>query len=131
MTDEPEIGATGPEAWRPQTKAIRSGRRPDDAALAPTLWPTTAFVTPTVEEGRQAATMVGHDQFYSRYGNPTVRAFENAIADLEGAESARAFASGMGAVTAVVLGLCSSGDHIVAQRQIYAGTQLLLQMACP
>ena len=37
----------------------------------------------------------------------------------------------MGAVSAVVLGLCSSGDHIVAQRQLYAGTQLLLQAACP
>src|SRR5690606_30617768 len=50
---------------------------------------------------------------------------------LEGAESARAFASGMGAVSAVVLGLCSKGDHIVAQRQLYSGTQLLLQAACP
>src|SRR4029079_15755820 len=37
----------------------------------------------------------------------------------------------MGAVSAVVLGLCSTGDHIVAQRQIYAGTQQLLQAACP
>ena len=68
---------------------------------------------------------------YTRYGNPTVKAFEDAIADLEGTESARAFASGMGALSAIVLGLCSSGDHIVAQRQLYAGTQLLLQTACP
>jgi len=60
-----------------------------------------------------------------------VQGFEDAIADLEGAESARAFASGMGAISAVVLGLCSKGDHIVAQRQLYAGTQLLLQTACP
>ena len=117
--------------WLPQTRAIRAGRRDDDTALAPTLWPTTTFVTPTVDEGRQMATMVGAERFYSRYGNPTVRAFEEAIAELEGAETARAFASGMGAVTAVVLGLCSAGDHIVAQRQLYAGTQLLLQMACP
>jgi cystathionine beta-lyase/cystathionine gamma-synthase len=134
MTDEPtedDAPDHGPEAWRLQTRAIRSGRRPDDLALAPTLVPTTTFITPTVEEGRRAATMVGHEEFYSRYGNPTVRAFENAVADLEGAESARAFGSGMGAVTAVVLGLCSSGDHIVAQRQLYAGTQLLFQMACP
>jgi len=77
------------------------------------------------------ATMAGANRFYSRYGNPTVQGFEDAIADLEGAESARAFASGMGAISAVVLGLCSKGDHIVAQRQLYAGTQLLLQSACP
>ena len=77
------------------------------------------------------ATAVGAERFYSRYGNPTINAFEAAIAELEGAEVARAFASGMGAVSAVVLGLCSSGDHVVAQRQIYAGTQLFLQSACP
>ncbi|MBK5223002.1 MAG: aminotransferase class I/II-fold pyridoxal phosphate-dependent enzyme [Acidimicrobiia bacterium] len=114
-----------------ETRAIRAGRDDNDTALAPTLWASTTFVTPTVEDGRRMATDVGEPRFYGRYGNPTVNAFEAAIADLEGAESARAFASGMGAVSAVILGLCSSGDHIVAQRQIYSGTQLLLQAVCP
>jgi len=114
-----------------ETRAIRAGRADNDTALAPILWATTTFVTPTVEEGRRMATMAGANRFYSRYGNPTVKGFEDAIAELEGAESARAFASGMGAISAVVLGLCSKGDHIVAQRQLYAGTQLLLQTACP
>jgi cystathionine beta-lyase/cystathionine gamma-synthase len=77
------------------------------------------------------ATDPNENQFYTRYGNPTVAAFEEAIAELEGAESARAFSSGMGAISAVVLGLCSSGDHIVTQRQLYAGTQLLFQSVCP
>ena len=58
-------------------------------------------------------------------------AFEEAVAELEGAEAALAFASGMGAVATVVMALCSSGDHIVAQRHIYAGTQLFLQGVCP
>ena len=115
----------------PETRAIRAGRADNDTALAPILWATTTFVTPTVDEGRRMATTSGANRFYTRYGNPTVQGFEDAIAELEGAESARAFASGMGAISAVVLGLCSKGDHIVAQRQIYAGTQLLLQTACP
>jgi cystathionine beta-lyase/cystathionine gamma-synthase len=115
----------------PETRAIRAGRADNDTALAPILWATTTFVTPTVEEGRRMATGVGSDRFYSRYGNPTVAGFEDAIAQLEGAETARAFASGMGAISAVILGLCSQGDHIVAQRQLYAGTQLLLQSVCP
>ncbi len=115
----------------PESRAIRAGRADNDTALAPILWATTTFVTPTVEEGRRMATMAGANRFYTRYGNPTVRGFEDAIAELEGAEVARAFASGMGAISAVVLGLCSAGDHIVAQRQLYAGTQLLLQTACP
>ncbi|MGZ4757726.1 MAG: trans-sulfuration enzyme family protein [Acidimicrobiales bacterium] len=115
----------------PETRAIRAGRADNDTALAPILWATTTFVTPTVDEGRRMATTSGSNRFYTRYGNPTVQGFEDAIAELEGAESARAFASGMGAVSAVILGICSKGDHIVAQRQIYAGTQLLLQTACP
>jgi cystathionine beta-lyase/cystathionine gamma-synthase len=115
----------------PETRAIRAGRAHNDTALAPILWATTTFVTPTVEEGRRMAMGVGSARFYSRYGNPTVNGFEDAIAQLEGAETARAFASGMGAISAVILGLCSKGDHIVAQRQLYAGTQLLLQTACP
>ena len=115
----------------PDTQAIRTGRRGDGTSLAPVLWPTSTFVAPTVDEARKLATTVGADRFYSRYGNPTVAGFEDAIAALEGAEAARAFASGMGAVSAVVLGLCSSGDHIVAQRQLYAATQILLQGVCP
>jgi cystathionine beta-lyase/cystathionine gamma-synthase len=119
------------DALQPETLAIRAGRDDNATALAPILWATTTFVTPTVDEGRRMATQTGAQRFYSRYGNPTVRAFEDAVAKLEHAEDARAFASGMGAVSAVVLGLCSKGDHIVTQKQLYAGTQLLFQSVCP
>lgn len=138
MTDDQTTAGANPsgrtaasEPLHPETVAIRAGRADNGTALAPILWATTTFVTPTVDEGRRMATQVGATHFYGRYGNPTVRGFEDAIAQLEGAEAARAFASGMGAVSAVVLGLCSAGDHIVAQRQVYAGTQQLLQAACP
>ena len=115
----------------PDTRAIRAGRADNQEALAPILWATSTFIAPSVEGARELAADTHSSRYYTRYGNPGVRAFEDAIADLEGTESARAFASGMGAVSAIVLGLCSSGDHIVAQRQIYSGTQLLLQTACP
>jgi len=122
----------GPNAGlHPETVAIRSGRVCDATSLAPVLWPTSTFVSPTVDDARRFATSVGADRFYSRYGNPTVSGFEDAIAQLEGAEAARAYGSGMGAVTGVVLGLCSAGDHIVAQRQLYAATQLVFQAMCP
>ena len=71
------------------------------------------------------------DRFYGRYANPTVTAFEEAVAELEGAEAGLAFSSGMGAIATVVMALCSNGDHIVAQRHIYSGTQLFLQGVCP
>jgi len=125
----PELQPT-PEL-QAQTTAIRTGRADGDPSLAPILWATSAFVTPSLDEARRMATSVGADRFYSRYGNPTVTAFETAIADLEGAEAARAFSSGMGAISAVVFGLCSTGDHIVTQKQLYAGTQLLFSAVCP
>ncbi len=121
---------TEPE-YRPDTRAVRAGRTDEDRALAPTIWASTTFTTESVAEGRALATSTDSARFYTRYGNPTVAAFESAVADLEGAEAARAFASGMGAVTGVVLGLCSAGDHVVTQHQLYAGTQLLFQAVCP
>jgi len=119
------------EELHPETRAIRAGRSDNDTALAPILWATTTFVTPTVAEARKMALATGPSRFYGRYGNPTVAGFEDAIAQLEGAEAARAFASGMGAISSVVLGMCSKGDHIVAQRQLYGATQLLFQAVCP
>lgn len=116
---------------RAETIAVRAGRRASGPSLAPVLWATSTFESETVDEGRRLATTIGSRTFYSRYGNPTINDFEDAIAELEGAEAARAFSSGMGAIAGVVLGLCSKGDHIVSQRQIYSGTQMLLQSVCP
>lgn len=60
--------------------------------------------------------------FYNRLGNPTVRALEEAIADLEGGAGAVAASSGMGAINTVLLGLLRTGDHLIAQRCLYGGT---------
>ena len=59
--------------------------------------------------------------FYTRYGNPTHTVAEKAIAELEGADAALLFASGMNAITTSILALLKSGDHVVAQRDIYGG----------
>src|SRR5262245_54436948 len=90
MTDEPTVfdqpGGADDEhpPVHPETVAIRAGRADNGRALAPILWSSTTFVTPTVDEGRRLATSVGPTHFYGRYGNPTVSAFEDAIAQLEG-----------------------------------------------
>ncbi|WP_216205377.1 trans-sulfuration enzyme family protein [Amycolatopsis aidingensis] len=59
---------------------------------------------------------------YSRYGNPTIRALENALADLEGGVAGIATASGMGAINTVLLSMLNAGDHIIVQRCLYGGT---------
>ena len=98
--------------------------------MAPALWASTVWESASFVDAHARATALRADEFYGRYGNPTVRSFEHAIAELEGAEDAMAFASGMGAITSTVLALCSAGDHIVAAKQLYAGTIAFLQGPC-
>ena len=115
---------------QPATQAIVAGRVPGSSSLAPALWASTVWESESLVDARRRATGTRAQEFYSRYANPTVRQFEEAVATLEGAEDAIAFGSGMGAVASVVLSMCSAGDHIVAQRQLYAGTLAFLQGPC-
>ncbi|NCG36708.1 MAG: PLP-dependent transferase [Actinobacteria bacterium] len=119
------------EPLHPHTRAIRAGRGNNDTALAPVRWSSSTFFVDGADEAQSFASDITAPKFYGRHSNPTVADFESAIASLEGAELARAFASGMGAVSAVILGICSSGDHIVTQRQLYSHTQLIFQAVCP
>nr|WP_299343062.1 aminotransferase class I/II-fold pyridoxal phosphate-dependent enzyme [Allomuricauda sp.] len=64
---------------------------------------------------------------YSRHSSPSNLYLGEALAELEGTESANVYASGMGAISAVILQLCSAGDHIVCSRTIYGGTYALLK----
>ena len=67
----PDTPRRGRDDQRPDTTLITSGRADGHPALAPTLYPTTTFVTQSVEEGRRMATDPDEDRFYTRYGNPT------------------------------------------------------------
>ncbi len=98
--------------------------------MAPALWASSTWESDGLDDAHRHATALRHDGFYSRYSNPTVRSFEQAMSELEGAEESLAFASGMGAIASTVFALCSTGSHIVAQRQLYAGTLAFLQGPC-
>jgi len=74
---------------------------------------------------RAAAGEAGH-YIYSRYANPTVAAFENAIAALEGAEAAVATSSGMGAISAALMALVKAGDGVATTSALYGNTRGLL-----
>lgn len=114
---------------QPETTAITSGRD-NTGSLSPALWSSTTWQSSGLDDSSRNAVATHSLGNYSRYANPTVRAFERTIAELEGAEDALAFGSGMGAVSSVILALCSTGDHIVAQRQLYGGTIAFLNGPC-
>lgn len=118
-----------PNEPQPETSVVTAGRD-GSSALTPPLWSATTWDTTDLDGTHRGAKAIHQAGFYSRYANPTTEAFERAIAELEGTDSALAFASGMGALSATVFALCSSGDHIVAQRNMYAGTLGLLTGPC-
>ncbi len=96
--------------------------------LATPIFQTSTFeVTDNDEQLRATHT----DHFYTRYGNPTNTVAEQTIAQLEGVDAALTFASGMGAITTTLMALLKSGDHIVAQRDIYGGTNKFLSQWLP
>lgn len=110
---------------RPETKAVRGGTdlSKKNGPLATPIYQTSTF---EVADNEQQLLVTPTDMFYTRYGNPTNTVAEKAIADLEGTDRALLFASGMGAITTSILGLLKSGDHIVAQRDIYGGATKFL-----
>lgn len=115
---------------KPASTAITAGREASGSSLAPALWGSSVWQSTCMDDANQRATSIRPGQFYGRYANPTVRSFEEALAELEGAEEAMAFASGMGALATTVLTFCSAGSHVVAPRQLYAGTLAFLQGHC-
>ncbi|MSV37685.1 MAG: PLP-dependent transferase [Actinobacteria bacterium] len=114
---------------KPDTNAITSGRD-QSRSLSPAVWASTVWETDSLDDAKKRATGLRSGAFYSRFANPTVTQFEDAISQLEGAESALAFGSGMGAVASVILSLCGNGSHIVAQNNLYGATLSFLQGPC-
>ncbi|MEZ5740657.1 MAG: O-succinylhomoserine sulfhydrylase [Burkholderiaceae bacterium] len=118
---------SGPPAqWHPETLAIRTGlARTAYQEHSEPLFLTSSFV---FENAAQAAARFGNTEagfMYSRAGNPTVAAFQQRLAALEGAESCVGAASGMAAIVASIMSLCSAGDHLVAAREVFGATMQL------
>ena len=110
-----------PHQHRQETEAVHGGAdlSKKNGPLSTPIYQTATFeVTDNDQQLRATST----DMFYTRYGNPTQTAAEAVIVELEGTDAARLFASGMNAITTCVLALLKSGDHIVAQRDIYGGS---------
>ena len=105
---------------RPETAAVRgaSNFEKKNAPVTPPIYQTSTFeVTDNEEQIRVTTT----DRYYTRWGNPTITLAEQTLAALERTDASLVFASGMGAITTAILALLKSGDHIVAQRDIYGG----------
>jgi methionine-gamma-lyase len=97
-------------------------------SLTPPIYMTSTFVFPSAQEGGARFAGESEGMIYSRLGNPTVDVLERMVADLEAGEAGLAFGSGMGAISAVLIALVESGDHIVCADGLYGCTFGLLSM---
>lgn len=105
------------------TLAVRAGQaRGPEAEHGEALFLTSSYVFRSASEAAACFSGEQEGNVYSRYMNPTVRTFEQRIAALEGAEQAVATASGMAAILATVMSLCSAGDHILVSRSVFGAT---------
>jgi cystathionine beta-lyase/cystathionine gamma-synthase len=115
-----------------QTKCVHAAREFNrTSAISPPIWQTTTFLAESSEHFAALAKSVKPTEYYSRYGNPTHEQVERLVATLEGGEAAMVTASGMGAISTSVMSLLDRGDHVVAQRNLYAGTAALLEDVLP
>jgi cystathionine beta-lyase/cystathionine gamma-synthase len=100
------------------TRQIHAGVTPDPVtgSILTPIYQSTTYVQPSVDE------YLSKGYSYSRAGNPTVRALELKLADLEGGADCASFATGMAAVQAVMLTFLNAGDHVVVSDVAYGGT---------
>ncbi|RIK87049.1 MAG: O-succinylhomoserine sulfhydrylase [Hyphomicrobiales bacterium] len=118
--------------WKPATAMVHAGTmRSGFGETSEALYLTQGYVYDTAE-GAEARFKGEEPGFiYSRYANPTVAMFEARMCELEGAEEARATASGMAAVAAALLCSVKAGDHIVAARALFGSCRWVVETLMP
>jgi O-succinylhomoserine sulfhydrylase len=121
-----QIDDIGLQEWDIDTLAIRAGQlRTDEGAHAEPIFATSSFVFQSAAHAAARFSDAEPGNIYSRFSNPTVRAFEQRLAALERGERCVATASGMAAILSTVMALLSSGDEVVCSRSIFGATQTL------
>src|SRR5712691_5820523 len=100
-------------------------------AVAPPIYQTSTFRSDSAQDFADRTAEPRHPEYYTRFGNPTLKQAERVLAALEGADAALVTASGMAAATSAVLTFVERGSHIVAQANHYGGTTTLLRDFLP
>ena len=115
--------------WNRRTKLVHAGtRRSGWGEVSEAIFLTQGFVYDSAEQAEARFIEAGPEEFiYARYGNPTVRMFEERIAALEGCEDAFATASGMAAVSGALMAMLRAGDHVVSARALFGSCLYVLE----
>ncbi len=118
--------------YRPETRLVHAGTlRSQFGETSEALFLTQGFVYDTAEQCE--ARFKGEDPgfLYSRFSNPNISMFERRMIELEGAEAARATATGMAAVTTAILAPLNAGDHVVAAKAMFGSCRYVVEDLLP
>ncbi|MBI9043435.1 MAG: cystathionine gamma-synthase family protein [Anaerolineaceae bacterium] len=117
----------------PSTRSVHLSQRIDPAthAVVPPIVQNAAFAYETLEQWLDVALKKEAGDIYSRNSNPTTRIFEEKIAELEGAEAATSFSTGMAAISTTLFALLSTGQRAVSVKDCYGGTYLTFTHILP
>ncbi len=115
------------------TKSVHAGERmdPQTGSIITPIYQTSNFAFATTKNLFDVMSGKTEGYVYTRYGNPTSRAVEMKVAELEGVEDAVVFSSGMTAVATTIMAMVSAADHIVSIRDVYGGTYELFSRVLP
>jgi O-succinylhomoserine sulfhydrylase len=131
-TKTPAAQPSSIRSYRPETRLVHSGTlRSQYGETSEALFLTQGFVYETAEDCEARFTGADPGFLYSRFSNPTVGMFEQRMADLEGAEAARATATGMAAVTTAILAPLRAGDHVVAAKALFGSCRYVVEDLLP
>ena len=119
-------------AYKKDTICVQGGYRPQSGeSRIPPVAQSTTFFYGSTQAMADLFDLKSNGYFYSRLANPTVAAFENKVAELEGGVAAIGCASGMSATTLMAFTLCGAGDNIVSSSAIYGGSFNLFAVTLP
>ncbi|WP_075214923.1 O-succinylhomoserine sulfhydrylase [Mongoliimonas terrestris] len=120
------------QRWHPDTALVHGGTlRSPFGETSEALFLTQGYVYDSAEQAEARFLNLEPGYQYSRFSNPTVTMFEERMALMEGAEVARATATGMAAVTAAMLCQLSAGDHVVAAKALFGSCRYVVEDLCP
>jgi O-succinylhomoserine sulfhydrylase len=130
--DTPPTNRESPKDWAPATRLVRGGMaRTPYGEISEPIFLTQSFAYDTAEAADKRFSGDEPGFIYARYGNPTVKTFEDRLALLEGVEGCRATASGMAAVHTALVGLLKAGDHLVASRALFGSCRWIVTQLLP
>ena len=132
MADKTSLGKNDPSTWAPETQLVHGGvLRSQFGETSEALFLTQGYVYTSAEQAEARFKNEDPGYQYTRFANPTVSMFEERIRILEGAEVARATATGMAAVTAGLMSYLRAGDHVVAARAMFGSCRYIIDQLCP